>query len=114
MGGDFNAQTGTFSDVAQIAEDTGISLPTDIDVNAVLNSADYSVSRYNQDAGQKSLYGKKIIFMCKNNNVVVFNGRVGKNMGIGRCTTFYNTTIDYVIGTCSIIKHVKKNESTRL
>ena len=109
VSGDFNAHTGTLSDVAQVDEDLRNELPSEIDVNAVLIAAGYLVNRVNEDCiPDRSSYGRRLVEVCKNNNVVIFNGRIGDDMGTGKCTTTYNTTIDYVIGTCNIVKHVKK------
>lgn len=56
------------------------------------------VNRCNQDTTHdRSSYGRKLIEVCKNNHVIIFNGRMGEDEGIGKVTTTHNTTIDYVI-----------------
>lgn len=32
---------------------------------------------------------------------------MGEDSGIGKCTTTYNTVIDYVIGTWNVVQYVK-------
>ena len=106
--GDFNAHTGIMPDVAQINEDSRNDVPSEIDVSAVLSAAGWLVNRSNKDCTpDRSSYGKKLVEVCKNNNVVIFNGRIGDDMGTGNYTTTYSTTIDYVIGTSNIVKYVK-------
>ena len=67
------------------------------------------MSRRNKDCTpDRSSYGRKLVEVCRNNNVVIFNGRIGDDKDIGNYTTTYNTTIDYVIGTYNTVAYVKK------
>lgn len=66
------------------------------------------MTRANADCTpDRSSYGKKPVEVYKNNNVVIFNGRIGDDMGAEIYTIIYSTTIDYVIGTYNIVKYVK-------
>lgn len=47
-----------------------------------------------------------MVEVCKNNKVIIFNGRIGEDMGAGKYSTTYKTTIDYVLGTCNTVKQV--------
>lgn len=108
--GDFNARTGTMCDAAQVEEDRDSELPSEVnvDVSAVLIAEGFLVKRSNQDGTpDRSSYGKRLVEVCKNNSAIIFNGRVGNDMGIGKFTTTYDTTIDYVIGYHNILIYVK-------
>ncbi len=75
-----------------------------------LSLKDYDIpeKRYNQDlTPDKNSYGRKLIEFCKNNQLFIFNGRLGENFGIGKPTTTYHTTIDYFIGSPEVIKFVE-------
>lgn len=77
MGGDFNAHIGTLSD-----EDVFGDLPSEADFKSVLSAAGYLVSGNNngRTPGRRS-YGKKLVEVCKNDNVVIFGVRTD-DMGI--------------------------------
>ncbi len=51
--------------------------------------------------------GKKLLDICKNHQVYIFNGRLGEDCSIGKPTTTHNTTIDYFIGSPMIMKKVE-------
>ena len=107
VSGDFNAHTGTLPDIGQVSEDNEYSLPME-DIYVILRTAGFSENRCNQDGtSDRNTYGKKLVEVCKNNNAVIFNGRMSDDCGIGKVTTTYNTTIDYVIGSCDVVKFVK-------
>ena len=107
VSGDYNAHTGTLTDIGQVSEDDEDSLPVE-DIYDILRTAGFSEYRCNQDGTpDRNSYGKKMVEVCKNNNVVIFNGRMGDDCGIGKATTTYNTVIDYVIGTWNVVKFVK-------
>ncbi len=50
--------------------------------------------------------GKKLLDVCKNHQVYIFNGRLGEDCSIGKPTTTHNTTIDYFLGSPVIMKYV--------
>ena len=105
---DFNAHTSILSDVVQGYKDIRIDLPSDTDVSDVLSAAGCSVTRANKDCTPvRSYYGKRLVEMYRNNNVVLFNGSIGDDMGIGKYTTTYNKSIDYVLCSCNVVKHIK-------
>ncbi len=90
--GDFNAHTLTMSDVpSEAAEDP---------VSVSLTNFGITETRANQDlTPDRNSYGKKLLDVCKNHQVYIFNGRLGEDCSIGKPTTTYNTTIDYFLGS---------------
>ena len=107
VSGDFNAHTGTMSEINQFNENDEYTTPPE-DIYVTLRSLGCSVRRFNKDVTpDRTSYGKKLVDVCRNNNVIIFNGRLGEDCGEGNFTTTYNTTIDYGLGTWNIVKFVK-------
>ena len=105
--GDFNADTGSMADVNQESGDIDDHQMQLQEVYADLDALGLPVARFNQDlTHDRSSYGKKLIEICKNHHILIFNGRVGDDCGVGKVTITYNTTIDYVIGSQNLIKNV--------
>ena len=78
--GDFNAHTGPMRDSILVNDNDGIEfVGINNDNFTDLNALGFSVETYNQDAtGDRSSYGRKLVELCKNNDVYIFNGRLGK------------------------------------
>ena len=88
--GDFNAKTKTENDFIIIDKhDAFSSLETGSDV--------YHINRANQDVHDLDLHGKKLIDLCKTQNLLIVNGRVGEDKGVGQFTSKNNSVIDYVL-----------------
>ena len=105
--GDFNAHTLTISDVANVP-DGNDHVSNDVPLSRL---SDYNITenRANQDlTPDRNSYGKKMVEICRNNQVYIFNGRLGEDCNVGQCTTTFNTTIDYFIGTPLVMHSVKK------
>ena len=95
--GDFNFHTGTSPDfVTPLGSDedvesdveTGLSYLSDI----FIDWSDYEIdrTRYSQDTScDRSTYGKKLLDICKNNLVLIFNGRIGEDHRVGKATTVH-------------------------
>lgn len=64
------------------------------------------IRRYSEDTASVNGYGKKLLDICKNNMVCMFNGRVGEDYLIGKHTTTFKTVVDYVIGSPFLISMV--------
>ncbi len=47
-----------------------------------------------------------MIDICKNNNLFIFNGRVGQDKNIGKFTFRDQSVIDYTLGTVDVLKLV--------
>ena len=111
--GDFNAHTGTLADyvkpsIGNVGDgadvDVGVYLP-----EVYVDFGEYGIdsNRYSKDLScHRSCCGKKILDLCKNNLVCIFNGRVGEDYRIGKATTVHNTVVDYIIGTPNLFTKV--------
>lgn len=106
--GDFNARTSNISEI--MYADTFLCNQMGIDPN-LLNEMDNSeylnesrhCSRTNQDNKTNS-YGIKLIEMCKVNNFLIANGRVGSDKDKGMVTSKSVSTIDYIMFTSNCFK----------
>ena len=84
LAGDFNARTGTLSDIdlddlEQIQEETHLSAFFDLDVNTtqmldVNTTPDKTIN----------IYGCRLISMCKRLNIVILNGIIGTDKSQGK------------------------------
>lgn len=64
--------------------------------------------RYNQDVTQdRNSYGSRLVTLCSNNNVCIFNGRLYEDFRIGNATTTHGTTVDYIIGSPAVLTFVQ-------
>lgn len=103
--GDFNAHTLTIPEIDSVNVDDLMSVEM-----PYLCSQDYDIptQRYNQDiTPDRNSYGRKLVEFCKNNQLFIFNGRLGEDCGVGKPTTTYHTTIDYFIGSLEVMQSVE-------
>ena len=86
--GDFNSHTSTSSDilaVPDVGEHVGFDEPL-----LILNELGIETVRTNEDlSNDRSTYGKKLLDLCKNHKIVIYNGRLGEDKGIGKATTTF-------------------------
>ncbi len=103
--GDFNAHTSTKQDYIDLSDETvenlGVRNCTDL-----LELYNCKVHRSNLDKTKCDLYGYKLLQLCKTTGICIFNGRVTGDEE-GSYTTSKHTTIDYVIGSPSLLPHLK-------
>ena len=100
--GDYNAQTG--ESLEYIETDDFLSDLFDYDQETInyLNQKP-NMLKYNIPLKRKSMdkkknnHGFRIIELCKNNNLVIGNGRLGRDKDIGRMTFRNVSVIDYLI-----------------
>ena len=113
--GDLNSRTKNISEIAQT--DTELLELCNIDSNDVENNDNsaYAVTILEELGIQicrKSLYsqsntfGHRLIELCKDNNVVILNGRVGEDQNIGNFTTTRNSVVDYIIMSANKFKYL--------
>ncbi|KAI3382690.1 hypothetical protein SNEBB_010922 [Seison nebaliae] len=110
MCGDFNSHTAVLADIEVEATDDTDALFNEnfINVRDELEKCNVNFNRCNQDlTPDRSTYGKKLMDVCKNNQVVIFNGRVGEDANIGKATTTCKTVVDYAIGSIDLLSNVK-------
>ena len=102
--GGFNAHTLTVSEIGPVNVDGLMSA----EMPYLSQDYDIPTQRYNQDlTPDRNSYGRKLIEFCKNNQMFIFNGRLGEDSGVGKPTTTYHTTIDYFIGSLQVMQHVE-------
>ena len=108
--GDFNAHTGTKSDFTQINDYVCSSVELDNIVNIVsLETLGIDVTRYNSDLSVDN-YGNRLLQMCQNLELLIANGRLGKDKGIGSLTCKNSTVVDYCILSPELFTHVSAFE----
>jgi len=71
----------------------------DLDILRLRNNPDYTVNNY----------GRKLISFCKNNNMFVLNGRVGKDQA-GKTTSKNDSVVDYAISSAHLLGKVEDFE----
>ncbi|CAG2239753.1 unnamed protein product [Mytilus edulis] len=104
--GDFNSRTANEQDFFNIS-DFEEHLTEFIDVNEfndihVLDDLKIPRIRNSSDTVVNS-YGRKLIQFCKNNNMYILNGRVGKDRVLGKPTSRSISVVDYILCTANIL-----------
>ena len=109
--GDYNARTGTESDVITNevhGTDRGLSeLIPDIFVEA--EHMNDIPRRYSMDKSPINRHGNQLIERCKSAGIVIFNGRIGTDKGVGEYTRVDTTgcsVVDYMIGSPSLLDRI--------
>lgn len=102
--GDFNSRIGKENDFYEFSEFDEHVSEDFIDVNefnnvTFLDTLNIPRKRNSQDLVVNS-YGRKLLDFCKNNNMYVLNGRVGKDR-IGKVTCKNISVVDYVVSSAS-------------
>lgn len=117
MCGDFNAHTGTLDDICNFDHNVLNTLElNDNFMNDFLNDLrdnDATINlplRKNSDVKRINNYGKELIDLCKNLNLVVVNGRAGNDSSLGKCTTKDNSVIDYFLVNPTLFEHINEFE----
>ena len=84
--GDFNAHTGTKSDFTRFNDYVCSSVPLENVINTVsLESLGIDTTSYNLDLSVNN-YGNRLLQLCKSLELLIANGRLGKDQGIGALT----------------------------
>ncbi|XP_071138823.1 DNA-directed RNA polymerase subunit beta-like [Mytilus edulis] len=104
--GDFNSRTANEQDFFNTS-DFEEHLTEFIDVNEfndihVLDDLKIPRIRNSSDTVVNS-YGRKLIQFCKNNNMYILNGRVGKDRVLGKPTSRSISVVDYILCTANIL-----------
>ena len=69
-----------------------------------------SVSGWNRLHSALCSYGPKLVQFCKNMNLVIINGRCGKDKNIGKPTCRDVSVVDYMITSPELLKHIDNFE----
>ena len=103
--GDFNAKTKNECDYLTLnMHDAFENLEGIFDQIVIKND------RKNQDTHDVDLFGRKLINLCKISNLQIVNGRLGRDAGLGKCTTKNNSLIDYTIASPELFNEIKDFE----
>jgi len=103
--GDLNAHTLQREDCIDLSDDVIDELNLR-NCKDILREHNCKVQRSNQDQSKCNSYGRKLLELCKTTGLCIFNGRLTGDE-CGSYTTSKNTTIDYVIGTPTILPFVQ-------
>ena len=106
--GDFTARTQTKPDFVSIDYDLlqdlnlEYALSDSISEKEILLKLSIPLTRKNSDANSNN-YGNKLVNFCKVSSLYIFNGRTGIDLFTGNLTASRNSTVDYVIGSPSLL-----------
>ena len=115
--GDYNAHTSIESDFVDNI-DTGsdgeladylcdINSERSVEISAMMEKK--LLVRFSQDKKNVDNHGKLLLELCKAVGMLILNGRLGANKGIGRCTRIADNSssvVDYVIATPDLFDHI--------
>ncbi|CAC5411896.1 unnamed protein product [Mytilus coruscus] len=110
--GDFNSRTANFIDFYEDLELSELET-NNLDVNEFSDVHildELCIPRYrNSPDNIVNSYGRKSLEFCKNNNLFILNGRIGKDK-TGRPTSKKSSVIDYMITTAHFFKLINDFE----
>ena len=106
--GDFNSRTAKLLDVYEVEESNEFIYTNEFYDVYILDDLDIPRLRNNPD-DIVNTYGRKLISFCKNNNMFVLNGRVGKDKS-GKPTSKNNSVVDYAISSAHLLRKVEHFE----
>ena len=114
--GDFNSHSGILNDI----EETDLSLLKhaatcpDIyeanDTKRLLEMNDVPLKRSSRDKGRPNALFYQLIDFCKNNDMIILNGRLGSDKGIGKVTSKECSVVDYAIASPLMLPYFRKCE----
>ena len=108
--GDLNARTGTYNDfiTAIPSTDTGISRFANI---PTFGAGNYNIApRYSLDKTRPNKYGKELLKLCKTGNMLICNGRLGMDKGVGKLTCYTahsKSVVDYLVSSYSSLQLIQ-------
>ena len=106
--GDFNSRTGTVNEIMLLDNDDIVLDSSYFKYPDVLNTLKYlnmPVKRSNVDKSTNH-NGDNLVDLCKVQELVIVNGRIGADKNIGRTTCDDISTIDYVICTPDLLPNI--------
>lgn len=115
--GDFNARTGVLKDYIDLDENVASVAGLEPENEAFISTQkliDLNIDpiRHNEDKVHNSK-GLKMIDFCQGTGMLIVNGRVGRDKGVGRTTCekptkngITKTTNDYALATHTLFKHI--------
>ena len=105
--GDFNSRTGTLNDIMLLENDDVLDESNFeyLDILNFFNSTNVQIKRKNIDPKVDN-NGRKLIEMCKLQELCILNGRAGADKDIGSTTCDNASTIDYIICTPDLLPKI--------
>ena len=105
LGGDFNSKTSTLNDIDDTTdfydnnnhEEPFFSFENSNQTYYFMHYNNLSSKRCTQDTDRPNSYGYKLIDFCKNNNLIILNGRCRDDKYVGKTTCKDKSVIDYII-----------------
>jgi len=116
LAGDFNAHTATKADYFALNEDMIMEMDMDLDEASDINIEDklnllgIPTQRGSSDMHRVDNFGNRLLEMCKSNQLVICNGRLGNDCGTGYHTTTTGSVIDYAICSPDLIQDIEHFE----
>ena len=114
--GDFNSRSGILNDI----EKTDLSLLKHAttcpeiyeatDTRRLLEMNDVPLKQSSQDKGRPNALGYQLIDFCKNNDMIILNGRLGSDKGVGKVTSKEWSVLDYAIASPLMLPYIRKFE----
>ena len=119
ISGDINARTAKLPDYVELDQYISEQFDFDDDIanffdkTEILKTLNIPVERSSMDVKTNNT-GYWLTDLCKNNNLFIVNGRVGKDKGVGRKTFRETSTIDYTICTADCFTFLTQFEVIEL
>jgi hypothetical protein len=102
--GDFNARTKDLNDLVSLDSKVLDSLDVvdeyikdKIDEENILEDMGFQLNRVSQDLKSNN-YGLRLLDLCRNLGLCLFNGRIGCDKGVGSTTCDNISVVDYIMG----------------
>ena len=103
--GDFNSRTGTIKDFVDDDDDVdndnlfyGLSITQQMEMFNIGN-------RFSLDKNVNN-FGYCLLDLCKSQNILIVNGRVGEDKGVGKLTCKNTSVVDYVVASPSLFPFI--------
>jgi hypothetical protein len=106
--GDFNAYTQTNDDFVSF-DDADSEFLLYSDAFHECNSQQ-ALPRFSNDVHRLNNFGHRLLDLCKSQSILIFNGRLGNDAQIGKCTSNGCSVVDYVIGSPDLFSKVLEFE----
>ena len=115
--GDYNARTGTLPDIDFHADGSNAGLNEllphdDLGIYDLINEMRHKdvLTRSSRDKSAINKHGIQLLELCKSAGILILNGRIGHDRGIGEFTrddTTGKSVVDYAIGTPKLFNLVR-------
>ena len=106
--GDFNSRTGSLPDYKSIDDDSLSAVQRDSPTENMLlklGKLDLPLKRRNVDC-ETNKYGRQLIKFCLRNELLILNGRFGKDVASPEPMN-RRSTVDYCISSVAILNHIR-------